>query len=137
MREDPEAFIHLSVKDQWRLAFGEKLHGRESELETLLEVASRVSGFKSNDALFEALAMLKSNKQQIAYVTGQAGAGKSRLVMETKKALENQVRSYVHFILSIIMYSLNTYSIILYSILYLCFQGMVLLVLQVRTDYLL
>ena len=92
MREDPEAFIHLSVKDQWRLAFGEKMHGRKSELEILLEVASRVSGFSSNDALFEALAMLKSKKQQIAYVTGQAGVGKSRLVMETKKALENQVR---------------------------------------------
>eukprot|EP00956_Cyclotella_meneghiniana_P025205 scaffold52118_cov74-Cyclotella_meneghiniana.AAC.5 len=90
MREDPEAFIHLSVKDQWRLAFGEKMHGRESELEILLEIASRASGFKSNDALFEALAMLKSKKQQIAYVTGQAGAGKSRLVMETKKVLENQ-----------------------------------------------
>ena len=90
MREDPKAFIHLSVKDQWRLAFGEKMHGRTTEQKMLLEVASRVSGFSSNDALSEALAMLKSqNKQQICFVTGQAGCGKSRLVTEIKKSLEN------------------------------------------------
>ena len=129
MREDPEAFIHLSVKDQWRLAFGEKMHGRESELEILLEVASRVSGFKSNDALFEALAMLKSKKQQIAYVTGQAGAGKSRLVMETKKVLENQVRCCVHVIFHYL--PLCQYCIEFNNVLYLFFQGMVLLVMQV------
>ena len=130
MREDPEAFIHLSVKDQWRLAFGEKMHGRKSELEMLLEVASRVSGFKSNDALFEALAMLKSKKQQIAYVTGQAGVGKTRLVMETRKALENQVRCY-----AVNTNSITLYPIELNNVLYLYFQGMVLLILQVRTDH--
>ena len=89
MREDPEAFIHLSVKDPLKMPLDE-MYGRITEQEMLLEVASRVSGFSSNDALFEALAKLKSqNKQQICFVTGSPGCGKSRLVMETRKSLEN------------------------------------------------
>ena len=91
MKTNPEAFIHLSVRDQCRLAIGEKMHGRETEKEKLMEVAARVTGSKSNDALFEALALAVSqNKQQIAMVTGMPGSGKSRLVMETKADLENQ-----------------------------------------------
>ena len=92
MTKNPSAFIHLSVRDQWRLAFGEKMHGRETEQKMLLDAASRVTGTKSNDALFEALALmvLPQNKQQIVMVSGQPGCGKSRLVMETRKSLENQ-----------------------------------------------
>lgn len=91
MMKSPEAFIHLAIKDQWRLTFGEKMHGREPEQQQLMDVASRVTGFKTNDALFEALAkVLPQNKPQIALVTGQPGCGKSRLVMETRKSLENQ-----------------------------------------------
>jgi hypothetical protein len=59
MMGNPEAFIHLSVKDQWRLAFGHKLHGRETEKGIIVDVASRITGATSNDALFEALAMVR------------------------------------------------------------------------------
>ena len=91
MMENPEAFIHLAVRDQWRLAFGEKMHGREKEYEMLMDAAARVSGTKSNDALFEALAsIMPQDKQQIVFLTGQPGSGKSRLAMESKKDLDNR-----------------------------------------------
>jgi ATP-dependent RNA helicase DDX31/DBP7 len=84
MMKNPEAFIHLGVRDQWKLAFGERMHGREAEKGKLLEVASRITGITSNDALLEALALVHPNdKQQIVMVTGNAGAGKRRLVIET------------------------------------------------------
>ena len=90
MMKNPEAFIHQSIKDQWRQAFG-KMHGRQTEMAAIMHAASRVTGIKSNDALFEALALLlPQNKQQIVMVSGQPGAGKSRLVMEASKSLENQ-----------------------------------------------
>jgi ATP-dependent RNA helicase DDX31/DBP7 len=90
MMKNPEAFIHLGVRDQWKLAFGEKMHGREAEKGKLLEVASRITGVTSNDALLEALVLVHSDdKQQIVLVTGNAGAGKSHLVLETRKSLEN------------------------------------------------
>ncbi|KAL3802092.1 hypothetical protein HJC23_010848, partial [Cyclotella cryptica] len=89
MMENPEAFIHLSVKDQWRLAFGEKMHGRDSEKKMIMDVASRLTGTTTNDVLFEALAALvPKNKQQVVMVTGKPGSGKSRLVMEARKSLE-------------------------------------------------
>jgi hypothetical protein len=73
MIANPEAFIHLSIKDQWRLAFGEKMHGRDKEQKMLLDAAARVTGTNSNDALLEALAMLTpQGKQQIVMVTGSA-----------------------------------------------------------------
>ena len=91
MRSNPEAFVHLSVRDQCRLAIGDKMHGREIEKQKLMEIAARVTGSKSNDALFEALALAVSqNKQQIVMVTGMPGSGKSRFVMETKTDLTNQ-----------------------------------------------
>jgi ATP-dependent RNA helicase DDX31/DBP7 len=97
MIANPEAFIHLSIKDQWRLAFGEKMHGRDKEQKMLLDAAARVTGTRSNDALLEALAMLTpQGKQQIVMVTGSAGIGKSRLVMETKKNLENRGWVFLH-----------------------------------------
>ncbi|KAL3786625.1 hypothetical protein ACHAWO_004443 [Cyclotella atomus] len=66
MMKNPEAFIHLGVRDQWKLAFGEKMHGREAEKGKLLEVASRITGVTSNDALLEALVLVHSDdKQQI------------------------------------------------------------------------
>eukprot|EP00956_Cyclotella_meneghiniana_P010248 scaffold14139_cov74-Cyclotella_meneghiniana.AAC.20 len=85
MKDNPARYLHPSLKDVWRSVF-EQMHGREMELNKLLEVASRVCGFKSNDALMEALAMLRSShRQQVVFVTGQAGAGKTSLVMEMKK----------------------------------------------------
>ena len=91
MMDNPEAFVHLAVRDQWRLAFGEKMHGREKEYEILMDAAARVSGTKSNDALFEALAsIMPPNKQQVVFLTGQAGSGKSRLAMESRKALDKR-----------------------------------------------
>jgi ATP-dependent RNA helicase DDX31/DBP7 len=91
MMDNPEAFIHLSVKDQWRLAFGHKMHGRETEKGMIMEVASRITGAASNDPLAEALAMIQQNKpkQQVIMVKGKPGSGKSRLVTETRKMLEN------------------------------------------------
>lgn len=81
MTKNPEAFIHLSVKDQWRVAFGDKLHGRSKEMKLIMDVACNVSGTLSNDALFEALALLLlQNKQQIAWYKvslDQARAGSS------------------------------------------------------------
>jgi ATP-dependent RNA helicase DDX31/DBP7 len=63
----------------------------------LLDAAARVTGTNSNDALLEALAMLTpQGKQQIVMVTGSAGSGKSRLVMETKKSLENRGWLFLH-----------------------------------------
>ena len=60
-----EAFICLSVRDQWRLAFENKLHGRSREKKLIMDVACKVSGTSSNDALFEAIALLlPQNKQQ-------------------------------------------------------------------------
>ncbi|KAL7505781.1 hypothetical protein ACHAXN_003226 [Cyclotella atomus] len=63
----------------------------------LLDAAARVTGTNSNDALLEALALLtQQDKQQIVMVTGSAGSGKSRLVMETKKILENRGWLFLH-----------------------------------------
>jgi ATP-dependent RNA helicase DDX31/DBP7 len=91
MMMNPDAFIHLSVKDQWRLAFGNKMHGRESEKKMIMDAASQTSGTTSNDALFEALSLLlPQNKQQIGMCHGKPGSGKSRLIMETKKDLEKK-----------------------------------------------
>eukprot|EP00804_Cyclotella_cryptica_P013328 CCRYP_005112-RC/>CCRYP_005112-RC protein AED:0.18 eAED:0.18 QI:308/1/1/1/0.83/0.57/7/3885/795 len=91
MITNPEAFIHLSVRDQWRLAFGNKMHGRESEKKMIMDAASRTTGTTSNDALFEALSLLlPQNKRQIVMVSGKPGSGKSRLVMEAKTDLENK-----------------------------------------------
>ena len=104
MKVNPARYLHPSLKDVWRSVF-EQMHGRELELNKLLEVASRVCGFKSNDALMEALAMLRSSRrQQVAFVTGQAGAGKTSLVMEMKKVLENQVRRVYMMISFLIMH---------------------------------
>jgi len=75
MRINPAAFIHLSVRDQWKLAFGEKMHGRDKEQRVLLDVASHVTGFVSNDAVFEALTWcIPRNKQHIPLITGQPGS---------------------------------------------------------------
>ena len=91
MMGNPEAFVHLAVRDQWKLAFGEKMHGREKEYEMLMDAAARVTGTKTNDALFEALALVTTqNKQQIVFLTGQPGSGKSRLALESRKALDNK-----------------------------------------------
>ena len=78
MMDKPDAFIHLTAHDQWRLAFGQKLHGREKEKETIMDVATKVT------------AGLPSNKQQVLLVAGKPGSGKSRLVMDTLHELESQ-----------------------------------------------
>ena len=93
MLESPEAFLHLSVRDQWRMAIGEKMHGREAETKIIMDIASRVSGAPTkNDALLEALAlaMHRKKKQQVMLVSGQPGAGKSRLVLESTNQLKDQ-----------------------------------------------
>ena len=91
MMDNPEAFIHLAIRDQWRLVFGEKMHGREKEYGMFMDAAARVTGTKSNDALFEALALVTAqNKQQIVFLTGQPGSGKTRLVMESRNDLDNR-----------------------------------------------
>ena len=106
MMDNPEAFIHLAVKDQWRLAFGEKMHGREREYEKLMDAAARVSGTRSNDALFEALAsIMPQNKQQVVFLSGQPGSGKSRLAMESRKDLDNRGWTFVSCKFSRIVHS--------------------------------
>eukprot|EP00804_Cyclotella_cryptica_P028367 CCRYP_016428-RA/>CCRYP_016428-RA protein AED:0.11 eAED:0.11 QI:153/1/1/1/1/1/4/1078/1095 len=91
MINNPEAFIHLSVRDQWKLAFVNKMYGRESEKKMIMDAASRTTGTTSNDALFEALSLLlPRNKRQIVMVSGKPGSGKTRLVMEAKTDLENK-----------------------------------------------
>eukprot|EP00804_Cyclotella_cryptica_P014082 CCRYP_021190-RA/>CCRYP_021190-RA protein AED:0.03 eAED:0.03 QI:0/1/0.85/1/0.83/0.71/7/1221/1474 len=86
MMEKPDAFVHLNTSDQWRLAFGEKMHGRESEKKIIMDVASMVNcTASSNPAL-----LLPEITQQIIMVSGDSGSGKTRLVMETMKCLENQ-----------------------------------------------
>eukprot|EP00804_Cyclotella_cryptica_P012670 CCRYP_020196-RE/>CCRYP_020196-RE protein AED:0.38 eAED:0.38 QI:664/1/0.5/1/0/0/2/0/265 len=84
MIEKPDAFVHLNTSDQWRLAFGEKMHGRESEKKIIMDVASMVNCTASNDqALFP-----PQINQQIIMVSGDSGSGKTRLVTETMKSLE-------------------------------------------------
>lgn len=91
LMENPEAFMHLSVKDQWTLAIGNKIHGRQAEMNTIMDAATRVTGIPHrNDALFEALALVVPPKQQFVLVTGPSGAGKSCLVSETIKCLQEQ-----------------------------------------------
>eukprot|EP00804_Cyclotella_cryptica_P007759 CCRYP_001367-RB/>CCRYP_001367-RB protein AED:0.13 eAED:0.13 QI:72/1/0.83/1/0.6/0.5/6/0/1635 len=86
MMEKPDAFVHLNTSDQWRLAFGEKMHGRESEKKIIMDVASMVNcTASSNPALLP-----PQIDQQIIMVSGDSGSGKTRLVMETMKSLENQ-----------------------------------------------
>ena len=81
MMDNPDAFIHQSVEDQWNLAISDKLHGRESEMNIIMDVAAKVSGsFTKSDALFEALTLSLPKKQHILLVTGKPGSGKSRLV---------------------------------------------------------
>ena len=92
MLDSPSAFLHLSVRDQCKLAIGEKMHGREIEKNIIMDIASRVSGVSTkNDALFEALAMAihQIKKQHIIFVTGQSGVGKSRLILESTKQLQD------------------------------------------------
>lgn len=91
MMDNPEVFIHLSVKDQWALALGSKFHCRQGEMNTIMDAASRVTGTScKNDALFEALALVVPHRQQFVMVTGPSGSGKSRLVSETIKCLQEQ-----------------------------------------------
>jgi predicted ATPase len=60
-------------------------------MNTIMDAATRVAGTPcKNDALFEALALVVPHKQQFVMVTGPSGSGKSRLVSETIKCLEEQ-----------------------------------------------
>lgn len=87
----PDAFLHASVTDRWKIAFGEKMYGRETETETLLSIAARVRGMSTNDAVLEALDPKNTEtKQQVVMVSGPSGSGKSRLVIELRAPLEKQ-----------------------------------------------
>ena len=48
MIDYPDAFIHLSVTDQWKLAFSEKLYGRLEETKILMDAAERVTKVYEN-----------------------------------------------------------------------------------------
>lgn len=81
MMNNPDAFIHQSLEDQWNLAIGDKMHGRQSEMNIIMDVATKVTGtFAKSDALFEALTLSMPKKQHIVLITGEPGSGKSRLV---------------------------------------------------------
>ena len=108
--KNPEAFIHLSVRDQSRLAFEDKLHSRSREKKLIMDVACKGSGTSSNDALLEAIALLlPQNKQQVVMVHGQLGSGKSRLIMETRKSMENQGWLFLSYASLIRLYMLTPY----------------------------
>jgi ATP-dependent RNA helicase DDX31/DBP7 len=78
MMDNPDAFIHLTAQDQWRLGFDEKIHGREEEKEMIMGMAAKIT------------AGLSSNKQQLVLVGGRPGSGKSRLVFDTMHELKAQ-----------------------------------------------
>eukprot|EP00970_Alexandrium_tamarense_P009155 scaffold1803_cov195-Alexandrium_tamarense.AAC.31 len=90
MIELPDAFLHASATDRWRLAFGEKMYGREEETKVLLDVAGQIRS-SHNDSLFGALsAFLTAKKRPMVMVSGHSGSGKSRLVREIRAPLEKQ-----------------------------------------------
>ena len=78
MMDNPDAFIHLTAQDQWRLGFDEKIHGREEEKEMIMGMAAKIT------------AGLSSNKQQLVLVGGRPGSGKSRLVFDIMHELKAQ-----------------------------------------------
>jgi hypothetical protein len=76
--EHPDEFIHLSLQDRWKLSFDKQMHGREEEKKIILNAATRSASTS------------RHHKQQLVIVAGKPGVGKSRLVLETMKNLEDQ-----------------------------------------------
>ncbi|KAL7427037.1 hypothetical protein ACHAXH_001319 [Discostella pseudostelligera] len=82
MSNNPDVFLHGSNPDRWKLVFGDKLYGRDVEMEVLTNAADRVINIVGNDddSSIGRVAKSKWNKTEVVMVCGSPGAGKSRLV---------------------------------------------------------
>ena len=76
MVDNPDGFLHASSPDRWKLVFGEKLYGRDGEMKNFINAADRVASLR-HDPIFEGLSGLS---REVVMVSGNSGAGKSRLV---------------------------------------------------------
>ena len=76
MVDNPDGFLHASLPNRWKLVFGEKLYGRDGEMKNFINAADRVASLK-HDPIFEGLSGLS---REVVMVSGNAGAGKSKLV---------------------------------------------------------
>ena len=66
MIKHPEAFLHSSATDKWKLEFGEKLYGREREIEALLDAARHVTT-SYDDPIFDSVFL---KRQEVIMVSG-------------------------------------------------------------------
>jgi len=89
MVDNPDAFLHASSPDRWKLVFGEKLYGREEATKEFMDAAERVATIR-DDPIFNGLSGLVGKRKEVIMVSGHSGAGKSRLVRLGGKLLEER-----------------------------------------------
>ena len=89
MIDNPDVFLHGSVPDRWKLEFGDKLYGRNSEMQSLMNAANRVVEIR-DEPITGRDARSKLNKTEVVMVSGNPGAGKSRLVRLAGTQLEKR-----------------------------------------------
>ena len=89
MVDNPDAFLHASSPDRWKLVFGEKLYGREEATKEFMDAAERVATIR-DDPIFNGLSGLMGKRKEVIMVSGHSGAGKSRLVRLGGKLLEER-----------------------------------------------
>ena len=91
MMDNPNVFLHESIPDRWKLDFGEKLYGRDAELQCLMDAATRVMTNYGDDP-----SKLNLIKTEVVMVSGEPGAGKSRLVRFGGTQLEKRGWCFLH-----------------------------------------
>ena len=69
MIEQPDAFLHSSATDRWKLAFGEKMFGREKETKALMDVSERVAA-SPNNSLQDTVISGQTKRQEVIMVSG-------------------------------------------------------------------
>ena len=89
MVDNPDRFLHGSSPNQWKLLFGEKLYGRDSEMEAFIDAADRILPM-TTDPIFGMLSGLSGKRREVVMISGNSGAGKSRLVKLGGMSLEKR-----------------------------------------------
>lgn len=89
----PDAFLYASMNSRWELVFGNNhMFGREGELRRLLDAADRIQNPDDGDPTMGSTPTSsgEGRRKEAITVAGHAGSGKSRLVREIRKPLQQR-----------------------------------------------